>query len=82
MGVDVNAVGPGGESALHDAARQRFVTVIELLVKSGADLNTRNRRKQTPLGTLLAENPDGAGKFETAARQDTIDLLRKLGARE
>lgn len=82
MGVDVNAVGPGGDTALHDAARQRFVTVIEFLVKSGADLNARNRRKLTPLGTLLAENPDGAGKFETAARQDTIDLLRKLGARE
>ena len=82
MGVDVNGIGPGGDTALHDAARQRFVSVIEFLVKSGADLNTRNRRKQTPLGTLLAENPDGAGKFETAARQDTIDLLRKLGARE
>ena len=82
MGVDVNAVGPGGDTALHDAARQRFVTVIEFLAKSGADLNARNRRKLTPLGTLLAENPDGAGKFETAARQDTIDLLRKLGALE
>ena len=82
MGVDVNAVGPGGDTALHDAARQRFVTVIEFLVKSGADLNARNRRKLTPLGTLLAENPDGAGKFETAARQETINLLRKLGASE
>jgi ankyrin repeat protein len=82
MGVDVNAVGPGGDTALHDAARQRFVTVIEFLVKSGADLNSRNRRKLTPLGTLQAENPDGAGKFETAARQETLDLLRKLGARE
>ena len=82
MGVDVNAVGPGGDTALHDAARQRFVTVIEFLVKSGADPNIRNRRKQTPLGILLAENPDGAAKFEIAARQDTIDLLRKLGARE
>lgn len=82
LGDDVNAAGPGGDTALHDAARQRFVTVIEFLVKSGADPNSRNRRKQTPLGTLLAENPDGAGKFETAARQDTIDLLRKLGARE
>jgi ankyrin repeat protein len=80
MGVDVNAVGPGGDTALHDAARQRFVSVIEFLVKSGADPNSRNRRKLTPLGTLLAENPDGAGKFETAARQETIDLLRKLGA--
>jgi ankyrin repeat protein len=82
MGVDVNAVAPGGDTALHDAARQRFVTVIEFLVKSGADLNIRNKRKQTPLGTLLAENPDGAGKFEIAARQETIDLLRTLGARE
>jgi ankyrin repeat protein len=82
MGADLNAVGPGGDTALHDAARQRFVTVIEFLVKSGADPNIRNRRKQTPLGTVLAENPDGAAKFEVAARQDTIDLLRKLGASE
>ena len=32
--------------------------------------------------SISAENPDGAGKFETAARQETIDLLRKLGASE
>jgi ankyrin repeat protein len=82
MGADVNAVTPGGDTALHDAARQHYVKVIEFLVKSGADPSVRNKRKQTPLGTVLAENPDGAAKFETTARQDTIDLLRKLGARE
>jgi ankyrin repeat protein len=82
MGVDVNAVTPAGDSALHDAARQHYVKVIEFLVKSGADPNVRNKRKQTPLAIVLAENPDGAAKFEMTARQDTITLLQKLGARE
>ena len=80
IGVDVNAVGP----EVKRASRRRQTAVREchrVLVKSGADPNTRNRRKQTPLGTLLAENPDGAAKFEIAARQDTVDLLRELGAR-
>ena len=52
MGVDVNGVGPGGESALHDAARQRFVTVIEFLVKSGD-------QRPEPAQTDPSRNPAG-----------------------
>ena len=79
MGVDVNAVDAVGETALHDAARQRFDAVIEYLVGKGADLGIRNRRKQTALGVAIAENAEGS---EQEKRQTTIALLRKLGAPE
>ena len=78
MGVDVNAVDPAGNTALHDAARQRFATVIEFLVSHGADPNIRNKRKQTVLGAVLAESPETAAG--EADRQRTIALLRKLGS--
>jgi ankyrin repeat protein len=78
MGVDVNAVDPAGNTALHDAARQRFATVIEFLVSRGADPNIRNKRKQTVLGAVMAENPDTA--TSEVERQRTIELLRKLGS--
>jgi ankyrin repeat protein len=78
MGVDVNAVDPSGDTALHDAARQRFDTVIEFLVSHGADPNIRNKRKQTVLGTVMAENPETT--TGAADRQRTVALLQKLGS--
>jgi ankyrin repeat protein len=78
-GVDINAVDNAGDTALHDASRQRFDAVIEYLVGKGADLGIRNRRKQTPLGVAIAENAEGS---DQARRQTTIALLRKLGAPE
>ena len=82
MGVDVNAVDTAGETALHDAARQRFDTVIQFLADSGANLNVRNKRNQTPLGVLLTEIPEAPPGTESLNRQSTVDLLRKLGATE
>jgi ankyrin repeat protein len=82
MGVDVNAVDTAGETALHDAARQRFDAVIQFLADSGANLNLRNKKDQTPLGVLLTEIPEVPPGTESLNRQSTIDLLRKLGATE
>ena len=82
MGVDVNAVDAQGDAALHDAARQRFDSVIQFLAERGADLNVRNKRSQTPLGVLLTEVPEAPPEAESLNRQSTIDLLRKLGATE
>ena len=78
MGVDVNAVDPAGNTALHDAARQRFGTVIEFLISHGADPNIRNKRKQTVLGAVMAESSETA--VGEADRQRTIALLRQLGS--
>ena len=79
MGVDVNGVDAAGDTALHDAARQRFGSVIEYLAGQGADLGIRNKRKLTPLGAAIAENPEGG---EQERRRATIALLRKIGAPE
>jgi len=79
MGVDVNAVDAAGDTALHDAARQRFNSIIEYLAGHGADLGIRNKRKLTPLGAAIAENPEGG---ERERRQATIALMRKLNAPE
>jgi ankyrin repeat protein len=78
MGVDLNAVDPAGDTALHDAARQRFNTVVEFLIARGADPNIRNKRKQTVLGAVLAETSETSASG--VDRQRTIEVLQKLGA--
>ena len=83
LGVDVNATTTGGDTALHDAVRQRFNVVIQFLADHGADLNVKNKRNETPLSLALADRRDvGAGDLRHARRLETAELLRKLGAEE
>ena len=70
-GVDVNARGARGETALHLAVSRRLDEVVALLAERGADLEARNERGETPLDVALAAG-DAAGS--------TARLLRDLGA--
>jgi ankyrin repeat protein len=70
LGIDLEAVNPSGETALHIASAQGYESVVRALAERGANLNARNARGQTPLGALLARK----------ARPAMVELLRTLGA--
>jgi uncharacterized protein len=84
-GSDVNAVNKAGDTALHSAASLGFDSVVRLLAENGANLNVKNKRGQTPLGTLVrprgpADSAAGGDAYAAAnGKQSTIDLLRTLG---
>ena len=51
-----------GDRATHHAAFGDEVTVLELLVQAGADLNARNKRGQSPLHVAINKGHAGAVK--------------------
>ena len=58
-GVDINSREPkNGYTALHLAASNDHKLIVKLLVESGADINTLNLRKQTPLDLSETESTD------------------------
>ena len=59
LGADVNAASQSGDTALHTAASQGLESVVKLLAEQGAQLNARNKRGLTPLGTLTATGGGG-----------------------
>ena len=64
---DINGTNRNGDTALHAAAAMGYDRVITMLAAQGASLNIKNNRGQTPL---------------KAARSNTAELLRRLGAVE
>jgi ankyrin repeat protein len=90
LGGDVNQADAIGNTALHQAATKGFNRVIELLVASGAQVNVKNKRGQTPLALAEGAAASGArrriasGNQAAASGQPAASpaaaLLRKLGA--
>jgi len=81
FGADVNAVnGETGDTALHTAAAKRMNGVVSFLVESGAKLDARNKKDQTPLAVVGTQR--GASNARGGDSQEsTADLLRRLGAK-
>ena len=90
-GADVNAPASGGDTALHIAASQAQPSVVKFLVESGARVDAKNGRGQTPLQSAIEGNQrfrrqaaaddtgDDTGKRPSNAGRDaTIALLRSL----
>ena len=77
--VNVNASNDAGQTALHFAALS-MDSVVELLVKNGANIDAADKQGRTPLA--MAQGKGGPGRAGQAAqpRPGTIELLRKLGA--
>jgi uncharacterized protein len=79
LGVDVNAAGADGRTALHGAAMQGYDDVIKFLAAKGADLEAKDKKGFTPLDTALGK----AGGFgfsgqEGVLREGTAAVLRQL----
>jgi len=83
-GVDVNAVGQYGWTALHAAAYQGLTEVIDYLVSKGADVNQMDVFGQTPLSIALAVLTQDIGSrrplIPRRYRKEVAELLLKLGA--
>ncbi len=75
--VDVNAANDAGQTALHFAALS-MDSVVELLVKNGANLRATDKQNRTPLD--MASGKGGPGRAGQAAspRPSTIALLQRL----
>jgi len=83
LGSDVNSVNRNGDSALHLAASQGLVTVVQFLAEHGAALDLKNKRGLTPLGAALQrQRGEGGVTIADDRREAAAQLLRKLGAPE
>jgi cytohesin len=77
-GADVNRADLAGVTALHVAARQGNLDLIQLLVDRGAKLDRKDEYDKTPLD-WTAETPSGAGGLTILpARPEAGALLRRL----
>jgi uncharacterized protein len=83
-GVDVNAAGQFGWTALHSASYQGLNDLIQLLVSRGAKIDAFDELGQTPLSISLSvlTKEAGARRLQIPRRYlgDTAQLLLKLGA--
>ena len=83
-GVDVNAAGQFGWTALHSATYQGLNPVVEYLVAKGAKIDAFDKLGQTPLSISLSVLTKDAGakrlQIPRRYRKDTAELLLKLGA--
>jgi ankyrin repeat protein len=75
LGNDVNAVNSLGLAAIHGAANRGFDAMVELLARSGARLDVKDKQGRTPMtyaeGVFLAVQPP-------VRKPATIALLQKL----
>ena len=75
-GADINAVNEADFTALHGAAFRGLNTVIEYLVKQGADIDARDFRGRTAY--RMAEGSKQSFQFQSWP--ETAELLKQLGA--
>ena len=77
LGADANLSNAAGDTATHAAAALGMDSVIGFLAGRGADLSAKNKAGRSPID--VARRDDGVGF--SVVREDTVAVLRKLGAR-
>lgn len=84
-GVDVNVANADGNTALHAVAARGYDSVISFLVEKGARMDIKNRAGQTALAAAMAKSMTGQARLRPTTfppNAKTVDLLRKLGAKQ
>ena len=81
MGVDANLADGRGNTALHDAVRVGFASVVDLLASHGANLDATNERDETALTLAESELPVPGSNGLRTARPEIAELLRRLSGR-
>jgi ankyrin repeat protein len=82
LGADSRAANKAGDTALHGAAAKGLNALVQFLVTSGASLDVKNKRAQTPLAATMGGSMDGKAQFEFEYLRSTAALLRRLGAKQ
>jgi ankyrin repeat protein len=82
MGADVNAANQAGDTALHGAASEGYVDIVQLLIDNGAKLNAKNSKGQTPLAMTSADFLSAGGAYGVRDHKAARALLIRLGATE
>ena len=82
LGVDVNQAADRGNTALHDAVRTGFASVVDLLAARGADVDALNDRGQTPLVLAETSLPVLGSNGLRSTQPEIAARLRELGADE
>jgi ankyrin repeat protein len=85
LGADVNATNTAGDTTLHIVAGRGYNSIVQLLADKGAQLSAKNKRGQTPLGSLLATAAGGRRRgaaITAAAIADDDDTPAAPATRE
>jgi ankyrin repeat protein len=83
LGSDLNATTKAGDTALHLAAARGINPIVRALADAGAALEIKNQRGQTPLAAAAARRAPAEGDPAAAQQKnETVELLRSLGAKE
>ena len=80
LGVDVNQTDDRGNTALHDAVRTGFASLVDLLASHDADLDALNDRGQTPLVLAETSLPVPGTNGLRSTQPEIAARLRELGA--
>ncbi|MEE2778098.1 MAG: ankyrin repeat domain-containing protein [Acidobacteriota bacterium] len=82
LGIDPNTPDAQGNTALHDAVKKDFPSIVELLAANGANLEATNAQNQTPLALAETRLALVGANGLSAERPRIAALLRSLGAAE
>jgi uncharacterized protein len=79
LGMDLNRANSRGETALHGAASRGADTIVEYLIKQGANLDAKTGKGLTPLDYAMGKDV----VFQLPVpHESTVALIRKRGGLE